>query len=94
MLERSHAQGNIKIRQTMRGLVAECCDAATGEASCTNLAEFACAELDGYEAGHVPEAYFECAYEVGREYERKQGGASAMPSALAGIVNARESDWL
>lgn len=85
--------GNIRIRETMRQLVASCCDARTGEVNCTQLAEMACQELGGHEGDEVPEHYFDCAVDVAGEYERKNGAAFAVPTALSGLVNSRDSSW-
>ena len=88
---KDHMAGNIRIRQTMRGLAADCYDAETGEVGCTQLAEMACHDLQDYDGDDVPERYFECAVDVAGEYERKMGKAASMPSALGNVVNSRDS---
>lgn len=61
----------MKVRRWMHHHIADYIDLVTGEISCTDLAEAACEEFQGYERDRVPESYFEAASDAADEYEKQ-----------------------
>jgi hypothetical protein len=60
---------HMKISRWMYRHVSEHVDPITGEVNCTQLAEAACEEFQGYEHDTIPEHYFEMAFAEAKEYE-------------------------
>jgi len=86
--------GNIKIRQYMLHNVTDHVDPLTGEVNNTSLAEDACCHFndyegeEGYEKTEIPEKYFECAFEIGEQYEIQTGIKQGSLSKVSGYINS------
>jgi hypothetical protein len=79
--------GNIKIRQYMLRNVEDNVDPLTGEVNSTKLAEDAFWALEPENQGEIPQKYFDCACEIGTQYEIKTGVREGHCKA-AGYINS------